>query len=305
MFSSCLKTLLLVLLAGSALPAFAQEKNVSADAGSAPKTVVKGVVNGSALTLVKPGYPRGARDAGAGGAVTVEVTIDENGNVIAARAVSGHPLLTEMAETAALQSKFTPTLLSGVPVKVKGIIVYNFQAGKELTEGDEALKIFRLAIMVNAIPLKTDGEGGYIDKVRLSYPALVKEVESEYSVKNASPDRKVFALVESLNSRLEGSLPGTETWHYALGKKVGELMTQAGLYAQSGGRPVDMQPIRTLLVDMRAHLKNAPEDFPPAIARELNILSDLADNEALLLPRGMDLVGTGLAPVFAAISEVK
>jgi len=54
------------------------------------------------------------------------VTVDEKGNVVAASAVSGHPLLRASAVQAARQSKFSPTLLSGKPVKVKGIIVYNF-----------------------------------------------------------------------------------------------------------------------------------------------------------------------------------
>jgi protein TonB len=56
----------------------------------------------------------------------VQVTLDESGNVISAHAVSGHPLLKSSAEAAARQAKFAPTMLSGQPVKVTGIIVYNF-----------------------------------------------------------------------------------------------------------------------------------------------------------------------------------
>ena len=52
--------------------------------------------------------------------------IDEQGNVASATAVSGHPLLRQASEQAALASKFSPTTLSGQPVKVAGIIVYNF-----------------------------------------------------------------------------------------------------------------------------------------------------------------------------------
>ena len=58
----------------------------------------------------------------------VQVVIDENGNVISARAVSGHPLLQAVAVGAARQAKFSPTKLSGQPVKVTGIITYNFVA---------------------------------------------------------------------------------------------------------------------------------------------------------------------------------
>ncbi len=64
----------------------------------------------------------------ASGAVQVQVLIDENGNVISAHAVSGHPLLQAAAVSAARSSKFTPTKLSGQPVKVNGVIIYNFVA---------------------------------------------------------------------------------------------------------------------------------------------------------------------------------
>ena len=58
----------------------------------------------------------------------VQVLIDENGNVVAAHATSGHPLLQAAAVGAARSSKFTPTKLSGQPVKVNGVIIYNFVA---------------------------------------------------------------------------------------------------------------------------------------------------------------------------------
>jgi protein TonB len=60
--------------------------------------------------------------------VTVQVTVDEEGNVISAHAVTGHPLLQGAAVAAARQAKFAPTKLSGQPVKVMGVIVYNFVA---------------------------------------------------------------------------------------------------------------------------------------------------------------------------------
>ncbi len=93
-----------------------------------PKVVSGGVVNGKAVNLVKPPYPPAAKAVRASGAVNVDVTIDENGNVIAAHASSGHALLRQAAEQAARASKFSPTMLSGQRVKVAGTIVYNFTA---------------------------------------------------------------------------------------------------------------------------------------------------------------------------------
>lgn len=93
-----------------------------------PKRLIKtiGVVNGMATSLPKPPYPPTALAMNVQGKVDVAVTIDEEGKVIAAHAVSGHPLLRQAAEKAAWSARFTPTLLSNVPVKVTGVIVYNF-----------------------------------------------------------------------------------------------------------------------------------------------------------------------------------
>jgi TonB family protein len=88
--------------------------------------VSKGVVNGMAKDLPKPDYSAAARSVGAQGKVDVQVTIDESGRVISAHAMSGHVLLRPAAETAARRARFSPTLLSEVPVKVTGVIVYNF-----------------------------------------------------------------------------------------------------------------------------------------------------------------------------------
>jgi len=67
-----------------------------------------------------------AKAVKASGTVTVQVLVDERGNVVSASAVSGHPLLQQSAVSAARQAKFSPTLLSGQPVKVSGVITYNF-----------------------------------------------------------------------------------------------------------------------------------------------------------------------------------
>jgi protein TonB len=87
-----------------------------------------GVLNGKAISLPKPAYPPIARAAHAAGTVTVQVLIDENGTVVSAKAISGHPLLQAVAVAAARQARFSPTKLSGQPVKVSGMIQYNFVA---------------------------------------------------------------------------------------------------------------------------------------------------------------------------------
>ncbi len=92
----------------------------------APKTISGGVLNGKAVSLPAPAYPAAARAVHAGGIVSVQVLVGENGSVLTASAVSGHPLLQGSAVQAARSARFSPTLVGGMPVKVSGVITYNF-----------------------------------------------------------------------------------------------------------------------------------------------------------------------------------
>ena len=94
----------------------------------AQKPISGGVLNGKAISLPKPVYPANAKAANVGGAVNVQVLVDENGNVASASVVSGHPLLQRAAWQAARNAKFPPAKLAGQPVKVTGVIIYNFGA---------------------------------------------------------------------------------------------------------------------------------------------------------------------------------
>jgi TonB family protein len=123
----------------------AEIKNLSADANAnapllqlddepppnpVPKRVLKpvsgGVLNGTAISLPSPSYPETAKRMRTSGVVTVEVVVDENGKVISAQATSGPSILKDAAVHAALRARFSPTTLSGQPVKVSGLINYKF-----------------------------------------------------------------------------------------------------------------------------------------------------------------------------------
>ncbi len=92
------------------------------------KTISGGVLNGKAIDLQQPPYPPAARAVRASGSVIVQITVDEKGEVISARAVSGHALLRPAAERTARQTRFTPTKLAGQPVRVTGVLTFNFSA---------------------------------------------------------------------------------------------------------------------------------------------------------------------------------
>ena len=95
---------------------------------SAERALDGGVLNGKATSLPVPEYPLSARQAHVSGSVNVEVLIDETGNVVEARSVSGHPLLQAAAVSAARQATFAPTRYNGEPVRIKGVVIYNFVA---------------------------------------------------------------------------------------------------------------------------------------------------------------------------------
>jgi protein TonB len=80
----------------------------------------------SAVTRVEPRYPVLARAARISGAVVIEVTIDEQGNVIDTQVITGHPLLRNAALNAARGWKFSPDKVYNKPVKVIGPLTFNF-----------------------------------------------------------------------------------------------------------------------------------------------------------------------------------
>ncbi len=58
-----------------------------------PRNVINGgVLNGKAISKPAPPYPPIAKAARAQGTVTVQIVVDEEGRVISAQAISGHPL---------------------------------------------------------------------------------------------------------------------------------------------------------------------------------------------------------------------
>ena len=90
------------------------------------RVVSGGLLQGRAISKPAPVYPPAAKSARVGGTVVVQVEVDESGWVAKAEAVSGPEMLREAAEDAAREAQFSPTRLSGKPVRVSGLITYDF-----------------------------------------------------------------------------------------------------------------------------------------------------------------------------------
>jgi periplasmic protein TonB len=79
------------------------------------------------LVKTAPEYPIIARNAHVEGVVVVDAIIDEHGDVVNARVVSGPALLIASALQAVLKWKYEPTYLDGTPVSISMEVQVNFK----------------------------------------------------------------------------------------------------------------------------------------------------------------------------------
>lgn len=100
--------------------------NSSPPAPTPKKHIVAVVTAGKAIYKEQPPYPTLASLNHISGSVVVKVTIDEEGNVVAANAVQGPEELRYVSVTAALKWKFEPTKFKGKPISIPSVITFNF-----------------------------------------------------------------------------------------------------------------------------------------------------------------------------------
>lgn len=161
---NCLALILLFLY--SVQIVFAQEKSISG-----------GVVNGRATYLPKPVYPQEAKDLCVSGEVKVEVLISEKGKVVSARPISGDRLLQNSAFEAAFKAKFTQSF--EIPVKVKGILVYNFVSERKCIEkGEVNSEAVYLPLPVITDNAKINCAGGDVEVAIMIDPTIGKVVSA-------------------------------------------------------------------------------------------------------------------------------
>lgn len=79
-------------------------------------TILAGALNDIALESLPPD-PEAAKAANESGTVTVEVIVNENGEVSTSSVVSGPTSLWKAAGNAARKARFDPPLHNGKPVK--------------------------------------------------------------------------------------------------------------------------------------------------------------------------------------------
>ena len=286
---------------------FAQENQ------SVPKTINGGVLNSKSTQLVKPPYPAAAKAVNASGAVNVQVTIDEEGNVIAASAVSGHPLLRAASVEAAQASKFSPTLLSGQPVKVTGIIVYNFVTDMSLTQIGFAIGTatgnYNASFPANTIRFSLPGDWTdarqfaeslvnkqNFERTEQTKASITAERQNSEAVKHSEaaktgePRRGVVTvagdrvepievkeryelLLGSLSEAIKNHLSGSEAEKWRFALAVAAGKTHAQIE--------DDVKLRQNLADRKRFITNAPPNASSDLLAELQKIAVLDDDSEL------------------------
>jgi periplasmic protein TonB len=83
-----------------------------------------------AIVQTLPVYPTLAKQARVQGAVQIDAVLDEQGNVVDMKVVSGPPLLYQAALDALKKWKYEPTYLNDQPIAVEMIVTVSFQLGQ-------------------------------------------------------------------------------------------------------------------------------------------------------------------------------
>jgi len=91
-------------------------------------TISRGVLNGLVICGTLPEHFPTTKTTISSGVVKVDVLIDEAGEVIKAHATDNNSMLSQQVEKAVYQTRFCPTLLGGENMKVRGILVYQFNS---------------------------------------------------------------------------------------------------------------------------------------------------------------------------------
>lgn len=224
------------------------------------RTISLGVINGKAIDLVRPEFPKTALAVNAYGQVDVSVVIDETGKVATARAGKGHPFLRAAAVAAALNSTFAPTQISGKSVRVNGTIIYNFLArqwnwleiGYSLGYGSLNFSYYSTDNLEDEFP------AGYSDVSRFINQCLQS---------SASLDQTVGTIVAMIRGKLSANQ--RNAWLFEVGLKIGNIEHICCRVED------DMQALGR---DIEGLIDSQPSDVSPSLLRNVGRLVFLINN---------------------------
>ncbi len=291
---------------------------VAPNSNNSIKTMGGGVVNGKAISLPRPKYPAAAQAVKASGAVNVQILIDETGNVIEANAVTGHPLLRQLAEQAARGATFAPTMLSGQPVKVSGVIVYNFGDSNVNAEGsgagadgfpvrksaDGKDRFFGLGMAFSMMNEKSFPGNRNLQPLTKSlateFPQFTEDLKLLESLDENATQSEKTALLDSSFSSVRGKLSQTEAWQFDTGRQLGKIMTS--LKTPQAKENFDETALRTELLKLRDLTFTAPSDVSADMLENIKTIADFADDQNLNEPANKFKMLKAFMEVLKAVS---
>lgn len=302
-----IKLILLLFLAFSAVSIQAQK--------TPTKPISGGIINGKAISLPKPEYPPAAQALKASGEVKIQVIIDESGSVIEAKAISGHPLLRQAAEQAALQAKFAPTTLKGQPAKVSGVIVYNYllPSDPDLEEKKYIWTIgFFLSFLQDMEPnlLKEIGEEKELDEILLDLGKdIPDELDSEkelFQKLAASKGVERQRAAAELNNSLKKYFSGAELTDYEIGQTIGIIIVQVmkkGFSLSGGNFQMNEVILKDNLTKLKELIKTSSSNIPPESLKQFKELASFADSANLNSEETFLRLFKTIEPIFEIFDE--
>lgn len=287
-----IKYLFLIALVFSFYPASVNAQDAGAPAENTVKSVSGGVLNGKATNLVKPAYPAAAKAVKAQGAVNVQVVIDEQGSVVSATAVSGHPLLREASVTAARASKFSPTTLEGKPVKVTGVIVYNFVLPKSADQMKESEQLIAMGMVMFLTSLKEISGDEESDQILLDLsdelPASMRTEKALFEkLVRAKSQSEKSSVIDEIIATMRKDLTGTDAWMVDLGKQWGGAIGEAFKIKGSDYR-LDRKGFIKNLQGMSWLLESPPQGISAESVRRIRAVADYDTENDAITPEFME-----------------
>jgi TonB family protein len=273
--SSCrIAVLILILVCATHLRA--QEQ--------AATTVSGGVLNGKAVSLPVPPYPAAARAVQASGQVVVQVLIDEDGSVISATAVSGHPLLRGPAADAAKNATFSPTLLGGKPVKVTGVITYTFNSNS--TKGGDYLSWIGAGLTLGALQEVGADPGLELSAAEngKSLPEMFSEEKRQLAELPNVAGARQTEIIDTVITSIEGKLSGDESWQFEIGKRLGHILGQLKQYTVNRDAKFDESAFMLTMEKIAELANNAPNYIPTEVSNKFKEFAAWKDRNDLSLP---------------------
>lgn len=275
------------------------------------KPVVAGVVNGKATFLPKPFYPAEARAIKLSGEVKVQVLIDEQGNVVSAKAESGDILLRGPAETAARASKFSPTTLSGQPVKVTGVIVYRFVA-----EDGGNLKYLQIGVVFSFLQ---NADEEMIKEIGLDFsdapkmeagdlPPEIEELKPKFDKFFATAGMERKKAAAALAGEIAGRLAGERKWLFEVGIEIFPILfdlKQAAESMEAGKAFPNEAEFRRKLFRIKELWLSAPQDAPSVLLSRIASIGAYSGDPAIAAPEKMKAVAEQVGFIFDYVDTGK